>query len=126
MPRHIDVRVRIPVRSLGIFVDEILPDWAEVLGFDKLAAMEGERPNGHARPGPKKPGGPPAKGTAAAKLHEYIKRSPGKMRADIFKVMLARGLKEQALSSALYHMRDRGLIEQNSEGGWLLSKGGDE
>lgn len=47
MTTLIDVRVRVPKNRLGDLVDGVLPDWAQVVGFDTLRPTS---KNGSGRP----------------------------------------------------------------------------
>ena len=118
--KYIDVRLRIPLTKMGLLVDA-LPEWAAMVGYDKLEAVEREvRREG-------KPRGPR---TARGPNGEY-KPSRGSARQDVMRV-LGRGnyhrheiisklhgkQKVKAVSSAIHALTYKGLIRKQSDGSY--------
>ena len=109
--KYIDVRVRIPVNKMGLLVEEVLPEWATMIGYDRLAAQpeRRKRTNGKGHGGDYKPG----KGTAAEAVLRVAK-SP--LRRFEIIARLANSQKEKAVSSAIHNLANKGLLTKNEDG----------
>lgn len=121
MPRHIEVRIRVPVGKLGELVDEVLPYWAETVGFDRMPDIDEDdeapkkkkvkaKPNGKGTG----TGNPPVAGSVGDAVLKRIRSAPGKTRGEIFSTLAKH--KESALSSSLYDLARRGFIKKNGNG----------
>ena len=109
---YIDVRLRIPVQKMGMLV-ELLPDWAQMVGYDKLAKVKIEQKS--------KPNGAytPRKGTAAEAIIKLITKEPI-TRVDIFRA-LEKNFKPAAISSGFTGLRDKGIVRQQTDGRYAVT-----
>jgi hypothetical protein len=111
--KFIDVRVRIPVNKMGSLVEEVLPEWATMIGYDRLAAQpeRKHRTNGKGHGGDYKPG----KGTAAEAVLRVLRPGVTWHRFEII-AKLAKTQKEKAVSSAIHGLAIKGLIVKDKDG----------
>jgi hypothetical protein len=111
--RYIDVRLRIPVTKMGLLI-ETLPEWATMVGYDKLAPVEARptRKHGSTRNGAYKPG----KGTAAEAVLRVTTTKPMQRFEIIAK--LAGKQKEKAVSSAIHNLANKGLLVKKEGGAY--------
>jgi hypothetical protein len=107
--RYIDVRLRIPVRRMGHLIEDILPDWAVMVGYDRLEQPK-QRRNGKVHESGYKPG----KGTAAEAILRVLKAQP--LRRFEIIGRLAKTQKEKAVSSAVHGLTAKGIIVKNEDG----------
>jgi hypothetical protein len=109
--RYIDVRVRIPVTKMGTFIEDTLPAWATMVGYDRLEGQPERkrktRANGEYTPG---------KGTAAEAILKALRKEPLRRFELIDK--LSRTQKDKAVSSALHGLALKGIIVKNKAGSY--------
>jgi ribosomal protein S20 len=112
--KYIDIRIRIPTNKMGLLVEEVLPEWAVMVGYDRLqdVSQSKRRSNGKAHEGEYKPG----KGTAAEAILRTLAKQPMKRFEIINK--LEGQQKEKAVSSAIHNLAHKGVIVKNKEGNY--------
>ena len=113
--KYIDVRLRIPLTKMGILI-ESLPDWAAMVGYDKLEATEAPKRR-------TKPHGPnggeyrPSDGSAAQAVMRLLNRGSSFRRFEIIE-KLHGTQKEKAVSSAIHGLANKGLIKKHADGAY--------
>jgi hypothetical protein len=115
--KYIDVKVRIPVRKMGFFVED-LPEYAQMIGYDKLveagaaSKKTGRKPipNGEYTPG---------KGSAA----EAILKVMAKQHMSQIEAIntLKRRFKPRAVGSGFYGLVRRGLLTKQKDGSYAVT-----
>ena len=103
---YMDVRIRMPVHKLGSFV-LLLPDWAQMIGYDKLKSspslqsedkpQKSRKPNGNYVP---------KQGSTVEAVLKYITDKSPTQRNELLQA-LGKEHAVQALSSAISQLRDR-------------------
>lgn len=117
MSTFFDVRVRVPKRKLGDFVDE-LPEWAQVMGFDALGSREEEddeekptrgkratRANGKYVPG---------EGTHAETAFKIIKSR--QRPVTIHELVEMTNAPKSGIASGVTHLLKHGLVRKTKDG----------
>jgi hypothetical protein len=115
--KYLDVRIRVPTSKLGQLVD-LLPDWAPMVGYDKLEEVE--KPRRFSRSHVVNGKFNPAKGSTAAAVLEMMKDKP--MRGVEVIQALEGKFADRAVSSAFYMLRNRGLIKKQKDGNYVITK----
>lgn len=106
--KYIDVRVRIPVKRMGSFVEEVLPDWATMVGYDRLEGQSNSKIDDD--------GYKPGKGTAAESVLRLLKHAPLRRFEIINRLSLTK--KEKAVSSAIQGLITKGILTKNEDGAY--------
>jgi hypothetical protein len=110
--KYIDVRLRIPLAKLGQLI-EALPDWAPMIGYDKLEPVEGKTVRTRAANGEYKPG----KDTAVDRILKFMTKSGRRLRhSEICAEAVRRGMKDRAANSAVYALTARKLLRKYEDG----------
>ena len=110
--KYIDVRIRIPVNKMGPLIEDVLPEWATMVGYDRLTIQPEKRKyrtNGRADAGGYKPG----KGTAAESVMRVLNQPMRPM--EIIKKLIGKQ-KHKAVNSAVHNLAHKGLITKNEDG----------
>jgi hypothetical protein len=106
--RYIDIRVRLPVVKLGLLLEQ-LPDWAQMIGYDKLEPAEPERHKSN--------GKMPGKGTAGEKVLAFMRASGRRYRhSEVLAEGVKRKLHPKSVNSSLYSLVRRGLVKKHADG----------
>jgi hypothetical protein len=110
--KFIDVRLRIPLTKLGMLI-EGLPDWAPMVGYDKLEPAEGKQvrtraPNGEYQPG---------KETVGARVLKMMQKSGRRLRhSEICAEAERKGMHKKAVNSAVYMLTEKKLLRHYEDG----------
>ena len=111
--KYIDVRIRVSTSKVGLLID-MLPDWAQMVGYDKLKEVIENEP-------PPKPNGAyvPREGTAANAILTLLQKEPT-TRVSIWRT-LEKKFKPSALNSGLNTLRDKRIIGKVKDGRYAVS-----
>jgi hypothetical protein len=112
--KYIDVRVRIPIKHMGQFIED-LPDYAHMTGYDKLMEEETSSKRGRKANGEYTPG----KGTAA----EAVLKVMGNQQMTQIQVinLLKRRFKPRAVGSGFYTLVRKGLLTKQKDGSYAVA-----
>jgi hypothetical protein len=110
--KFIDVRLRVPITKLGQLI-ETLPDWAPMVGYDKLEPAEGKQARTRAPNGDYQPG----KDTVGARILKFMTSSGRRLRhSEIRAEAERRGMKDKAANSAIYMLVEKKLLKKFADG----------
>jgi DNA-binding transcriptional ArsR family regulator len=99
---------------MGQFIEE-LPDYAHMIGYDKLAEeVKLGRPKGKANGKYK-----PAKGSAPEAILKLLGKKP-LLPIETIRA-LARRFKERAVSTAIYGLKNKGLVSKQKDGRYAVT-----
>jgi hypothetical protein len=111
--KYIDVRLRIPINKMGVLV-ESLPEWAAMIGYDKLAESEPKPVRKYRKNGEYKPTG--------ARLAVMRIVGGKKLRPMDIIAKLSKQHHPKAISTAIHGLKGKGLLMKHEDGTYGKAK----
>jgi hypothetical protein len=112
--KYIDVRVRIPIKHMGQFIED-LPPYAQMVGYDKLARADTpvrqiSKANGEYKPG---------KGTVGEVILKLLQKHP-LSSSEIIAALIKR-YKKGSINSSFYTLARKKVIAKQKDGRYAVA-----
>jgi predicted PilT family ATPase len=111
--KYIDVRVRIPIKHMGQFIED-LPDYAHMTGYDKLA--DADVPTRQIR---KANGEYPKKGTVGEVILKLLAKQP-LSSSEVIGALIKKH-KKGSINSSFYTLARKKVIVKQKDGRYVIA-----